>query len=200
MTPPRLARSTEAKLSLATSFRPHPGSIEQGASLPPRGSLGRTSMTRSLISHLLVSTRRNCTRLCGLMGVLLLAGPLLHAQNDKGYDPPNRVARISVMQGNVSLEPNGVDAFSQAEINYPLTSGDRVYADNNSFAELQTAGLAVRLGNGADVTISSLTDNIAQFGLAQGSIRVRTRSLYAFNGQPGTVEVDTPNGAILVDQ
>jgi hypothetical protein len=104
------------------------------------------------------------------------------------------------MQGNVSLEPNGVDAFSQAEINYPLTSGDRVYADNNSFAELQTAGLAVRLGNGADVTLSSLTDNIAQFGLAQGSVRVRTRSLYAFNGRPGTIEVDTPNGAILVDQ
>jgi len=156
-------------------------------------------MTRSLISHLLV-TRRNRTRFCGLMGMLLLAGPLLHAQNDNGYDPPNRVARISVIQGNVSLEPNGVNDFSQAEINYPLTSGDRVYAENNSFAELQTAGLAVRLGNGADVTLSSLTDNIAQFGLAQGSIRVRTRSLYVFNGQPGTVEVDTPNGAILVDQ
>ena len=135
--------------------------------------------------------------------MLLGAGPLgtvLQAQNDSGYDPPNRVARISLIQGNVSLEPNGVDAFSQAEINYPLTSGDRVYADNNSFGELQTAGLAVRLGNGADVTLSSLTDNIAQFGLAQGSIRVRTRSLSSFNGQPATVEVDTPNGAILVDQ
>src|SRR6202044_1525214 len=79
------------------------------------------------------------------------------------------------------------------------TSGDRVYADNNSFGELQTAGVAVRLGNGADVTLSSLTDNIAQFGLAQGSIRVRTRSLYAFNRQPGTVEVDTPNGPLLLD-
>jgi hypothetical protein len=157
-------------------------------------------MTRSLTSHLLVTTRRSRTPICGLMGMFLLAGPLLYAQNDGGYDPPNRVARISVIQGNVSLEPNGVDAFSQAEINYPLTSGDRVYADNNSFSELQTAGLAVRLGNGADVTLSSLTDNIAQFGLAQGSIRVRTRSLYAFNGQPGTVEVDTPNGAILVGQ
>jgi hypothetical protein len=132
---------------------------------------------------------------------ILLAGcaPWLQAQNDGG-DPPNRVARISVIQGNVSLEPNGVDAFSQAEINYPLTSGDRVFADNNSFAELQTAGLAVRLGNGADVTFSSLTDNIAQLGLAQGSIRVRTRALATFNGQQGTVEVDTPNGAILVYQ
>jgi hypothetical protein len=156
-------------------------------------------MTRSNISHFSLTIRPNRACLSGLLGILLLgAGPLLHAQY--GGDPPNRVARISVIQGNLSLEPNGVDAFSQAEINYPLTSGDRVYADNNSFGELQTAGLAVRLGNGADVTLSSLTDNIAQFGLAQGSIRVRTRSLSAFNGQPGTVEVDTPNGAILVDQ
>src|SRR5271156_561714 len=139
-------------------------------------------------------------RLCGVLGILLLnAAPFLHAQDGSG-DPPTRVARISLIQGNVSLEPNGVDAFAQAEINYPLTGGDRVYADNSSFGELQTSGLAVRLGNGADVTLSSLTDNIAQFGLAQGSIRVRTRSLSAFNGQPGTVEVDTPNGAILVDQ
>jgi hypothetical protein len=158
-------------------------------------------MTRSNSLHLSVITRPHRARLCGLLSILLLcAGPLLHAQNDNVNDPPNRVARISLIQGNVSLEPNGVDAFSQAEINYPLTSGDRVFADNNSFGELQTAGLAVRLGNGADVTLSSLTDNIAQFGLAQGSIRVRTRSLSAFNGQPATVEVDTPNGAILVDQ
>ena len=157
-------------------------------------------MTRSNPPYVSVVTRPCQIGLYGLLGLLLLgAPPLLHAQNDNG-DPPNRVARISVIQGNVSLEPNGVDAFSQAEINYPLTSGDRVYADNNSFGELQTAGLAVRLGNGADVTLSSLTDNIAQFGLAQGSIRVRTRSLSAFNGQPASVEVDTPNGAILVGQ
>ena len=121
-------------------------------------------MTRSHPPHLSVATRPNQARFFGFLGILLLGvASFLHAQNDNG-DPPNRVARISVIQGNVSLEPNGVDAFSQAEINYPLTSGDRVYADNNSFGELQTAGLAVRLGNGADVTLSSLTDNIAQFG------------------------------------
>ena len=140
-------------------------------------------------------------RLSGLLGILLLAAvPFLRAQNDSAEDPPNRVARVSVIQGNVSLEPNGVNAFSQAEMNYPLTGGDRIYVDNSSLAEFQTSGLAVRLGNGADVTLSSLSDNIAQFGLAQGSIRVRTRSLAGFEGQRGTVEVDTPNGAILVDQ
>jgi hypothetical protein len=157
-------------------------------------------MTHSNIANLSVSPRLSRCGLSGILGILLLAVPALRAQTDVSGDPPNRVARISVIQGNVSLEPNGTNNFSQAEINYPLTGGDRVYVDNTSLGELQTAGLAVRLGNGADVTLSSLTDNIAQFGLAQGSIRVRTRSLASFNGAPATVEVDTPNGAILVDQ
>ena len=157
-------------------------------------------MTHSNIADLRVTSPLSRSQLSGLLGILLIAVPSLRAQNDVSGDPPNRVARISVIQGNVSLEPNGVNDFSQAEINYPLTSGDRVYVDNTSLGELQTAGLAVRLGNGADVTLSSLTDNIAQFGLAQGSIRVRTRSLASFNGSQATVEVDTPNGAILVDQ
>jgi hypothetical protein len=115
-------------------------------------------------------------------------------------DPPSRVARISVAEGNVSLEPAGVDTFAQAELNYPLTAGDRLYADNASMAELQTDGLAVRLGNGADLTVSSLTDQVAQFGLAQGSIRLRTRDLQASDGTAAVVEVDTPNGTIVVER
>ena len=131
--------------------------------------------------------------------------PCAHAQDfsSPAQDPPGRVARIAFAQGNVSLQPAGVDPFSQAELNYPLTAGDRVYADNNSQAELETSGLAIRLGNGADLTLSSLTDAVAQFGLAQGSIRVRTRDLNAPPGADGTpqqglVEIDTPNGAVLV--
>ena len=115
-------------------------------------------------------------------------------------DPPSRVARISVVNGNVSLEPAGVDTFSQAELNFPLTAGDRVYADNQSQSELQTSGLALRLGNGADVTLSTLTDQVAQFGLAQGSVHLRTRDLTAPDGSAATVEVDTPNGTIVVQR
>lgn len=120
--------------------------------------------------------------------------------DSQNQDPPSRVARISVAQGNVSLDPAGVDTFSQAELNYPLTAGDRVYADNNSMAELQTVSLAVRMGNGADLTLSSLTDQTAQFGLAQGSIRLRTRDLRSPDGEFGVVEIDTPNGTIVVQQ
>jgi len=139
-----------------------------------------------------------------LTAMLLLASTAALAaqdyQDQNAGDPPSRVARIAYAQGNVSLEPAGVDNFSAAELNYPLTAGDRIYADPSSLAELQTGGLAVRLGNGADLTLTSLTDNVAQFGLAQGSIRVRTRDLQAPDGSQAVVEIDTPNGTILVQQ
>ena len=148
---------------------------------------------------------RNLLQVFPAIAAALWLAPSTHAQDfsSPAQDPPGRVARIAFAQGNVSLEPAGVDAFSQAELNYPLTAGDRVYADNNSQAELETSALAIRLGNGADLTLSSLTDAVAQFGLAQGSIRVRTRDLNAppdANGNPqqGLVEIDTPNGAILI--
>ena len=131
-------------------------------------------------------------------------------QNDAAdpTDPPNRVARVSLLQGNVSLEPAGVNQFAAAEINYPLTAGDRIYADNQALTELQTSGLALRLGNGADLTVTTLTDYTAQFGLAQGSLRLRTRDLDAppagnypdGQQQQAIVEIDTANGAILIER
>ena len=139
-----------------------------------------------------------------LLAALLCAGTCssLAAQNqgDRDGDPPNRVGRIGWAQGAVSLEPSGSDFFSAAETNYPMSAGDRLFADINALSEIQTSGLAVRLGNGADVTITSLTDAVAQFALGQGSIRVRTHDLYAPQGEQAVVEIDTPNATILVQQ
>ena len=157
-------------------------------------------MTHANIADLSVKRHPSRRTLSGLLGILLLAVPSLRAA-ERRLRRPTQPGRPHLRHpGQRLARAQWRQRFSQAEINYPLTGGDRVYIDNTSFGELQTSGVAVRLGNGADVTLSSLTDNIAQFGLAQGSLRVRTRSLASFNGAPATVEVDTPNGAILVDQ
>ncbi|MBB5316734.1 DUF6600 domain-containing protein [Tunturibacter empetritectus] len=127
----------------------------------------------------------------------LLTTLSLHAQSyPQDADPPERVARLSILQGNVSLQPAGVDQFSQAEPNYPLTNGDRVYVDNSSFAELQSDALAIRMGLGADLSLTSMTDQVAQLGLAQGSIHIRSWNLQ--NG--ASIEIDTPNGTITILQ
>jgi hypothetical protein len=146
------------------------------------------------------TTSRPKFRFAAALTMLPIFAAMAQAQDQAApaADPPGRVARLAFMQGNVSLEPAGVDSFSQAELNYPLTAGDRVYADLQALAELQTSDLTVRMSNGADVTIASLTDQVAQIGLAQGSIRIGTHDLTTPDGGAGTVEIDTPNGSIMV--
>jgi len=127
---------------------------------------------------------------------ILLAGFLsvpLFAQ-DSGGSPPGRVARLSVMEGKVSLQVAGSDQWSEASLNYPLTTGDRLYTDQGGRSELQIGHSAVRLSEGTDLTIVNLTDQLMQLGLGQGTIRVSV-----FMMPPGnSIEVDTPNGALAL--
>ena len=123
--------------------------------------------------------------LAGLLAVPLFA--------DEG-DPPARVARISYMQGNVSFQPPGETQWSQASLNYPITTGDRLYTDQAARAEIEAGPFSVHLSGTTDLTLANLTDQVIQLGLGQGIIRV---SVFALpNGN--TVEVDTPNGALTL--
>ncbi len=132
-------------------------------------------------------------RLPLLLGSLfpLLAGGLL-AQG--ANDPSARAARISYVSGNVSFQPAGDTGWSLATLNYPMTTGDRLFADQGGRAELQVGPVAVRLDEASDLTVTDLSDQLVQLGLAQGTVRV---SVYQMS--PGdTVEVDTPYGALTL--
>ncbi len=110
------------------------------------------------------------------------------------HDPPSRVARLSMLNGNVSTEPASGNIFIPAELNGVLTTGDRVYTDTAGSAELEAGQLAVRLGGGTDLTVSTLTDTIAQFGLASGAVHLRSFNLLAET----VVELDSPDAAVTV--
>src|SRR5271157_1874979 len=94
---------------------------------------------------------------------LLLSVPMI-AQDQSG-DPPNRTARLSYMEGSVSFEPAGENDWSQASLNYPLTSGDRLWTDKNARAELETGNVAIRMSAETDLTTTSLADQLIQLGL-----------------------------------
>ena len=127
---------------------------------------------------------------------IALIGLTVPALAQQDEDPPAEVARVSVLLGNVSVEPASVDQFSAAEVNDPLTTGDRIFADVGANSELQTGLLAVRLGQQTDLTVTAMTDPLEQFGLAQGSAHLRTFTPL----QGTTVELDTPNVAVIVVQ
>lgn len=120
----------------------------------------------------------------------LLAAPLFA---DEG-DPPSRVARLSTLQGGVSVQVAGANDWSQATLNYPLTTGDRIYTDQGSRAEFEVGSAAVRVSEATDLTIANLNDQLMQLGLEQGAMRVSVYEL----PQGNSIEVDTPNGALTL--
>jgi hypothetical protein len=142
---------------------------------------------------------RTMRRIPLLIGSLLpLLGGALLAQDAApppgSGDPPARVARISSATGTVSFQPSGDTTWSLASVNYPLTTGDRLYTDRGARAELQAGRLTLRVAEGSDLTVTSLTDQFTQVGMAQGILRV---SVYEM--APGdSVEIDTPRGALTL--
>jgi hypothetical protein len=141
------------------------------------------------------SASRRCLVL--FMPVVAVAILLLAIKATADTDnPPGRVATISYIGGKVSLEPAGVNQWSEASLNYPMTINDRLYTDQGARAELNVGSTAVRLWESTDLTMANLTDQLMQLGLAQGSIRVSVYELPSGN----SIEVDTPNGALTIQQ
>ena len=112
-------------------------------------------------------------------------------------EPPGRVARLSYVQGAVSLEPAGSPDWVAAELNRPLTTSDRLWSDTpTSRAELDIGGAVVRVGSDTGFSFLNLDDNIAQMQVTAGTVSVTVRELL----ENQTYEVDTPNVAVLLDQ
>ena len=109
-------------------------------------------------------------------------------------DPPARVARISLTEGTVTLQPAGVQEWAAAEINRPLTTGDSLWVDEIGHAEVEIANGALRLSEKTGFTILNLDDHTTQIKLTQGNLSVRLTRV-----NPGElVEVDTPNTAVAI--
>ncbi|MHB8676736.1 MAG: DUF6600 domain-containing protein [Candidatus Acidiferrales bacterium] len=122
--------------------------------------------------------------------------PLFFAAALFAQDPPGRAGRLSYVGGNVSLQPAGETQWSAALLNYTITTGDRLYTDQGARADLEIGGSAVRMSDATDVTVTNLTDNFLQVGLAQGTIRVTVYEMQ----QDHSIELDTPNGALNIQE
>ena len=127
--------------------------------------------------------------------LLLSSATPAHAQDDaQGYDdprndPPGRVARMNLAQGSVSFQPGGEGDWVDAVPNRPMTTGDNLWTDRNSRAELHVGSTAIRLSGETSLTFLDLDDHATQLRLAQGSVVLNVRHL----DDDDTVEVDTPN-------
>jgi uncharacterized protein DUF6600 len=118
------------------------------------------------------------------------------AQNDQGDDPPTRVARLGYMEGSVSFLPAGETDWVQAVPNRPMTTGDKLWADKDSRAELQLGSAVIRLNENTGFSFLNLDDHTVQIQLTSGALNIRVRRL----DQDDYFEVDTPNLAFTISQ
>ena len=92
-------------------------------------------------------------------------------------------------KGPCQFSPAGDNEWTDAELNRPLTRGDRLWTDRRSRAEIQIGSSAVRLDGQTHIDIMALDDRAAQLSLTQGTVYVRVRSL----PEGENFEIDTPN-------
>jgi hypothetical protein len=141
-----------------------------------------------------ITGRSRLGLLFSLAGLLSFVAPQARADEEK--DPPTRVARISFVEGSVSLQPGGEGDWGSAAKNRPMTIGDKIWVDKDSRAELQAGTVSIHLGSMTALSFLNLDAGITQMRLAEGSINFRVSEL-----REGDVyEVDAPNIAFTVKQ
>jgi TPR repeat protein len=118
------------------------------------------------------------------------ASPQVHPLNDD--DPPSRVAQLRYIRGRVSFQPAGTDDWNYPSLNRPMTTGDKLWADEGARAELGTDSAKIRLNSTTGFSFLNLNDHITQIRLNEGSIQIHLRRL----DDDESFEVDTPNLAL----
>jgi hypothetical protein len=129
------------------------------------------------------------------IALAIIALPTRSAAQDQD-DPPGRVARLGYLQGSVSFLPAGETGWVGAVPNRPMSTGDQLWTDENSRAEVQLGSAVIRLAPLTTFSFLNLDDDTVQVQLSSGSINVTVRRL----GDNEDFEVDTPNQAFSVFQ
>jgi len=125
----------------------------------------------------------------GLFGALALLVSGIAAA-----DPPSRVARLTQMSGTITFSPAGEDDWAVAQPNRPVITGDRLWSDTGSHAELEVGTAEVRLGSETSVDVLNFDDHVMQLQLAQGTVNLRVSKVF----EDQSYEIATPNLAFSV--
>ena len=142
---------------------------------------------------LMMGTMASALRAFATLSLCLVLG-LAHAQDNETYeaDPPDRAARLSYIQGDVSLQPAGEEEWAPAIVNRPLTTGDKLWTEQDARAEIQVGPAAVRLDSDTGFSFLNVDDDTIQMRMTAGVINVSVRTL----DDNEQIEIDTPNVAL----
>jgi FecR protein len=133
---------------------------------------------------------RSIFKFAGLAGALLLvAGALTPALAQDPEDLRRGVARISLMDGEVSVRRGDSGEWVAGVINAPLMTDDRIATGQNSRAEIQfDAANVLRMGGNAEVHLALLESGRLHVEIYKGTVTFRM--LRASNAD---IELNTPS-------
>ncbi|HVG28221.1 MAG TPA: DUF6600 domain-containing protein [Pyrinomonadaceae bacterium] len=144
----------------------------------------RTLIPSAFSLLLLLTTLHLCS------SIALAADDDTLADDDYGYEETARVARVSLLAGDVSLRRVGSDKWERAALNTPLVEGDRLATGSGSRVEIQIdARNFVRVGEYATLDIVTLRAEGVALSLPEGTATLR---LARFEKEREYFEIDAP--------
>jgi hypothetical protein len=121
--------------------------------------------------------------------LVMLAAGIAPAQAPDAGDVEHGVARISLMDGQVSVKRGDAGEWVAGIINAPLMSDDSISTAPNSRAEVQfDSSNILRIGGNAQIHLTTLEAQRFQMELAKGTVTYRVLRPSSDNA-----EVDTPS-------
>ena len=110
-------------------------------------------------------------------------------------NPPQGVARMSLMRGDVSMQRGDSGDWVATTLNSPVMLGDAISTAENGSAEIQLDfANSIRLSSKTQINIAALESNYIQVQVAAGLV-----GYTVFKGAEGNAEIDTPNMAVHPD-
>jgi hypothetical protein len=107
-------------------------------------------------------------------------------------DDQHEVARISLIQGDVSTERGDNSQWAAATVNTPVVSGDSVSTGANARTELQLdASDVLRVADNSSAKVASLSRQQIQVQVGQGLV-----TYTVLRPSDAAAEIDTPNVAV----
>ena len=140
--------------------------------------------------------RRPAGRLAAVLAIAGLQPTFAQetAFSEVAVDPPGRVARLSYVEGAVSYASADAGDWTDAVLNRPLTSGDRLWLDEDARAELEVGSTTLHLDRETAFGLVKLDDGVLLASLTEGAASIRVRSL----GDQEAIQVETPNATVRI--
>jgi hypothetical protein len=112
-------------------------------------------------------------------------------------EPPSRVGRVSLVEGNVSFFMDRNEGWKPARINFPVTSENSLWTEGASRAEVRVGPMAMRLDDNTILDFIRIDDDQTLAYLQRGSVNIRTRQDGGDSRE--TLSVETADGRFVVE-